>query len=197
MVKIPDQKTMTPEIEQLMRCVEQRYGNLLRTTTDFEVFSMHLKRTTASELSPSTLKRMWGYVADDHHPRRSTLDVLAKYAGHGSFDDFVQWLRNQQTDNSEYINLEQIVSSDLAVGDSVRIGWSPDRMLLLSYLGANRYEVVEACNSKIVVGDTFEAGCFIKYQPLLLPCILREGQRTPPFLAGRDGGLTVLTKLSV
>lgn len=183
-----------PEIEQLMRCVEKKYGSILCTTTDFEVFSLHLKRNAGFELSPSTLKRMWGYVSDVHSPRRNTLDVLAKYVGHDSYITFLQWLKKQNPSNSEYIDMEQIVSKDLCVGDTVRIGWSPDRVLLLSYKGDGRYEVIEAENSKIIVGDEFEAGCFVKSQPLLLPYILRQGQRTPPFLAGRDGGLTVLIK---
>lgn len=186
---------MLPEIEQLMRCVELRYGSLLSTTTDFEVFSMHLKRTTSAELSASTLKRLWGYVSDGHQPRRTTLDILARYAGHESYAAFLQWLKAQRTDNSEFVDMEQIVSTQLAVGSHVRIGWSPDRLLLLSYRGDNLYEVIEASNSKIHAGDAFYAGCFIKHQPLLLPYLLRHGQHTPPFLAGREGGLTVLEKL--
>ena len=183
-----------PEIEQLMRCVEQRYGKMLNTTTDFEEFSYNIKRKNCLELSSSTLKRLWGYVSDDHKPRMSTLDTLAKYLGHASYADFAQWLKNQSIDNSEYMNMEQILSDSLAVGDTIRIGWSPDRMLLLSYLGNANYEVVAAENSKILVGDKFEVGCFVKHQPLLLPYIMREGQKTPPFLAGRDGGLTILLK---
>lgn len=184
-----------PEIEQLMRSVEKRYGSMLNTTTDFEVFSLQLKRSTGHELSASTLKRIWGYVNDNHQPRLTTLDILAQYAGHASYADFKLWLKRQCPENSEFINIEQIISSDLSVGDSVRIGWSPDRMLLLSYLGNNGFEVIEAENSKVIVGDRFEVGCIIKHQPLLLPYILRQGQRTPPFLAGRDGGITVLATL--
>ena len=186
--------TEKPEIEQLMRCVEQRYGHVLNTTTDFEVFSLHLKRKKGLDLSTSTLKRLWGYVGGDHKPRQGTLDVLAQYVGHGSFTDFIKWLREQCPDNSCYVDIEQIVSSELTQGDVVRIGWSPDRQLMLTYLGDGFYEVIEAHNSKIIVGDRFEAGCFVKHQQLLLPYIMRHGQKTPPFVAGRDGGLTVLVK---
>lgn len=35
-------------------------------------------------------------------------------------------------------------------------------------------------------------GCFIKEQPLYLPFIERDGCRTAPFVAGRNGGLTII-----
>lgn len=185
-----------PEIEQLLRSVERQYGKVLSTTTDFEVFSLHLKRTNGKELSASTLKRLWGYVSDDHQPRTSTLDILSQYAGHDTFRDFIAWLKENTTDNSEYLDMHQIISPRLSPGDRIRIGWSPDRLLLLTYLGNNSFEVLEAENSKIHVGDQFAVGCFIQGQPLIIPYIIRNGQHTPPFLAGREGGLTVLKRLT-
>lgn len=188
--------TNKPEIEQLLRSVERQYGNVLSTTTDFEVFSLHLKRTNGKELSASTLKRLWGYVSDDHQPRTSTLNILSQYAGHNTFQDFTVWLKKHMPDNSEYLDMQQIISPQLSLGDRIRIGWSPDRLLLLSYLGNNTFEVLEAENSKIHIGDQFAVGCFIQGQPLLIPFIVRNGQHTPPFLAGREGGLTILKRLT-
>lgn len=188
--------TDKPEIEQLLRSVEHQYGKVLSTTTDFEEFSLHLKRTSNKELSASTLKRLWGYVNDDHQPRTTTLDILSQYAGHSTFHDFTVWLKENLSDNSEYLDMQQIISPQLSLGDRIKIGWSPDRLLLLSYIGNNSFEVIEAENSKIRVGDQFAVGCFIQGQPLIIPYIIRNGQHTPPFLAGRNGGLTVLKRLS-
>lgn len=36
-----------PEIEELKSLVEQKYGKLLATTTDFEGFTLHLEKATA------------------------------------------------------------------------------------------------------------------------------------------------------
>ena len=58
-----------PEIEELKSLVEQKYGKLLATTTDFEVFTLQLEKATGKSVSASTLKRLYGYVGDSHKPR--------------------------------------------------------------------------------------------------------------------------------
>ena len=181
----------TPEIEELKRIVEQRYGKRLLTTTDFEEFSLHLQNKYRLAVSSSTLKRLYGYVGDMHKPRVATLDQLAVYIGHRNYTAFVEWLKTTSRYNSSFFNASQVLSSSLAVGDMVEIGWAPNRMLLLEYLGDSTYRVVESHNSKMQLGDTFTTGCFIIGYPLYLPHISRDGELTPAFVAGRNGGLTV------
>lgn len=69
----------TPEIEELKSLVEQKYGKILATTTDFEEFSLYLEKKASGTISPSTLKRLYGYVSDNHKPRMVTLDILSQY----------------------------------------------------------------------------------------------------------------------
>lgn len=54
--------TFKPEIQELLKAVEKKYSQNLRTTTDFDVFSLHLKLQLDVSISTSTLKRLWGYV---------------------------------------------------------------------------------------------------------------------------------------
>ena len=166
----------TPEIEELKSLVEQKYGKILATTTDFEEFSLYLEKETRGTISPSTLKRLYGYVSDNHKPRMVTLDILSQYIGHRNYMEFTQ-----------------LVSSDLQEGTLVSIGWSPNRLLQLRYLGESTYEIEKSENSKLQPGDRFVTGCFIKEQPLYLPYIERGGERTASFVAGRNGGLTVIS----
>lgn len=182
----------TPEIEELKLLVERRYGRVLGTTTDFEEFSLHVCRRAGMRLSASTLKRLWGYVGDTHKPRTCTLDVLARYVGHKDFAAFKSWLKTSVRYNSSFFDACQLTSSGLRPGAEVEIGWSPNRLLRLAYLGGGVYEVAASANSKLRQGDRFVAGCFIKQQPLYLPYVERDGGRTAPFVAGRNGGLTII-----
>ena len=186
----------TPEIEELKTLVEKKYRRRLSTTTDFEEFSIELKRKTTKELSSSTLKRIWGYVNDSHKTRKYTLDILANYVGHDSYDAYTAWLKTSTRYNSSFFNACQILSSELDQGQFIEIGWRPNRILKLRYLGSSRYEVTESKNSKILPGDRFVTGCFIKGQPLILPFIERNGEKTPPFVAGRNSGLNMLVILT-
>ena len=39
---------------------------------------LFLEKHTGGKVSPSTLKRLYGYVSDNHKPRMVTLDILAQ-----------------------------------------------------------------------------------------------------------------------
>lgn len=186
----------TPEIEELKRLVEEHYGKRLTTTTDFEEFSVILQLRHDISVSSSTLKRLYGYVSDSHKPRMLTLDSLSAYIGHKDYSSFLLWLKKSTHYNSSFFDAGQLVSSDLEQGDMVEIGWAPNRLLRLEYLGESTYHVLEAQNSKVEADDRFITGCFIKGQPLFLPFIERNGERTPPFVAGRNGGLSIVRKIS-
>ena len=182
----------TPEIEELKSLVEQKFEKILSTTTDFEEFSYYLEKEVGTRVSASTLKRLYGYVSDEHKPRMVTLDALAKYIGHKNYMAFCQWLKTSTKYNSSFFKANQLVSSDLTEGAQIAIGWSPNRVLQLRYLGNSTYEIEASENSKLKQGDRFVTGCFIKEQPLFLPYIERDGERTASFVAGRNGGLTMI-----
>ena len=56
----PRIKNMEIELNELKHRVEELYGKLLLTSTDFDEFSVILKLTYNSEISTSTLKRLGG-----------------------------------------------------------------------------------------------------------------------------------------
>lgn len=151
-----------------------------------------LKNKYNANVSTSTLKRLYDYVGDEHKPRMTTLNALSRYIGHPDFSGFVAWLKTSPCYNSSFFNADQLMSSDLRCGDEVEIGWSPNRMVRLEYLGNSRYTVIESRNSKMLFGNIFVTGCFIAGQPLYLPFLERDGERTPPFVAGRNGGLSIV-----
>ena len=184
-----------PEIAELLLLVEKKYSKVLRTTTDFDVFLLYLKSELNELISTSTLKRLWGYVNDLHKPRKQTLDVLARFLDFDNFDLFCSWLKTSPSYNSSYFTTKQVIVSDLKPGMLLEIGWSPNRYILLQYKGESNFEVVKSEQSKLSIGDSFEVTSFMLGQPLLLPYVVRNGERTPPFIAGRNGGLTILNCL--
>lgn len=184
-----------PEIAELLLQVEKAYAKPLNSSTDFEELSIQLKYKLGMSLSSSTLKRLWGYVNDAHSPRPQTLDVLARYLGHANFKDFCMWLKHTTAYNSSFFSAKRILVEDLNPGMEVEIGWSPNRYLRLRYKGDGLFEVREAKESKLVRGDLFQAVSFLMGQPLFLPYVERGGKRLSPFIAGRNGGLTMLNSV--
>ena len=74
--------THDTHIDQLRRAVEQKAGRKMSTPRDFDLLSDRLFDECHEMLSPSTLKRIWGYVQSGGRPRLSSLSLLARYVGY-------------------------------------------------------------------------------------------------------------------
>ena len=182
----------TPEILALMTAVEERFERRPETSTQFIALSYAIESATGEHLSASTLKRLWGYVSSTPAPRISTLDVLSVYVGQRSFRSFCDSLRAGKEDSSAFFQTSYLIPEELTPGTLVELGWEPDRLIRVEYLGNNRFRVFENRNSKLQVGDEFEAASFMTGYPLCLSGVLRGGQWTSPFIGGKNGGLTIV-----
>lgn len=104
-----------PQINFLLKEVEIYHKRPILTTTDFEALSTIIEHEINEYISASTLKRLWGYVSDKHKPRVYTLNVLAKYIGYESFQQFCDKLIDEKAINSQFFNTKQVLSSQLTI----------------------------------------------------------------------------------
>lgn len=176
------------EIAFLKQAVERKFGSCPATTSAF----VRLSEEMEEPVSPSTLKRLWGYVGMRVEPRKGTLDLLARYAGFRDYRAFCEDLQSSQMASSGYFNASRLDASSLQTGDTFSIGWRPNRIMTLKYLGARRFRVIASDHSKLEVGDEFELSSIVKGFPLILPEVIRDGKRLPTFIAGRDGGIVFI-----
>ena len=181
-----------PELGYLLTEIEKKYGRRVATSTDFECLAADIQDKTKSIISASTLKRMWGYVTLCPQPRIATLDTLSRYLGFASFSAFCEDLAKRNIVESGFFTTRSVAVSDLNTGDRVLIGWAPDRLVALNYLGNFSFEVVESHNSKLMPGDRFELSSIIVGYPLYIARILRGGEYTPSYAAGKNGGINIL-----
>lgn len=181
-----------PELSYLLTEVEKRYGRRLATSSDFEALSVIIEHESGDVISASTLKRLWGYVTMKPVPRQSTLDVLSRYVGNKNFYSFCQHIKNDNLFESRFFSTKSVLASDLNPGAILIIGWAPDRLVQLEYLGGGEFVVKKSENSKLLENDRFMATCFYIGYPLLIPRILRGGEYTPSYIAGATEGLNRL-----
>ncbi|MBR5036428.1 MAG: hypothetical protein IKX69_04500 [Prevotella sp.] len=74
---------------QLRKEVERVLGRTLKTPKDFNALSQSVFEKTHEQVSASTLKRFWGYQHDaGNEPRKSTLDILARFVDYPDFAAF-------------------------------------------------------------------------------------------------------------
>ena len=174
------------ELQFLKDEVARTFGSRLKTATDFDTLSESIEARIGSLLSASTLKRLWGYVQPQIKPRMSTLDLLARYCGRGSYAALCAELR----DTSGFISANRIEITSLKPGVQIQLQWMPDRVVRIKYLGLRRFCVLDGGTSKLREGDEFEVSSFLTGHPLYLDAIIRNGKQLQPYVAGRSGGLT-------
>lgn len=72
------------------------------------------------------------------------------------------------------------------------LGWAPNRVVELNYLGDFQFEVTANENSQLLPGDRFELSNVILEYPLVISRILRDGEYTPSYIAGQQGGINLM-----
>ncbi|MBR5467391.1 MAG: hypothetical protein IKU79_08345 [Bacteroidaceae bacterium] len=189
-------KSNIPQIATLRREVEGRFGLRLQTHTHFVSLAETIEKDLREHLSPTTLERVWGY-STRHYDTVSlrTLDVLAKYAGREGWEKFCVELKQSETTESDFFSEGIMEVASLNEGIRLRLGWQPDRMCEVRYLGNNRFVVESVTNGSLRVGDTFSCLQLQVGKLLYMDCFLREGE-TPEavqrYAVGRENGLTLL-----
>lgn len=191
-------KSNIPQILMLRREVERRYGKALKVHSDFLVLVEAIEKEQRQHISESTLERVWGYSTRGYDSISiRTLDVLSQYARGLDWDSFCDAIKNESDCESELLGVPAIFVANLSVGDLIRIGWFPDRMCVVRYLGNNRF-VAELCvNSTMQPGDSFSCLHFYLGRELVMSQFQRKGESPTSscYVVGQRNGLTLLEYL--
>lgn len=172
--------------------VERTFGRQLTEAGDFEQLSHQIFSHTRESLSPTTLKRLWGYLKNEEvETRRHTHDVLAKFVGFHSYEDFCNHADQLDEVQSGIKTEERINTEELKSGQRLVITWRPDRRIVVKHLGYSRFEIIEAENTKLCVGDTFRCHLMIQHEPLYLDEVVHQGMPPMVYVAGQRDGVIV------
>ena len=177
--------------------VEEVYGQPLQTHNGFLSLVDAVETMLREHLSESTLERLWGYsTRGTEAVSLRTLDVLSRYVGASSWKDFCSGLKASSSVESEEFIGESVVSTRLEPGSRLQLGWLPDRLVTVTYIGHNRFVVEESLNSSLQPGDSFECLQIQVGRPLYLDRFRRAGSTAESrYVAGERHGLTSVKAL--
>lgn len=184
-----------PQIVALRERVEACFGKSLIVHSDFLDLVAVIEKSQRQHISESTLERVWGYSTRGYDTvSLRTLDVLAQYVGIRNWGEFCNTLQNESQEESELFNTSSITTSDLQVDTLIRIGWQPNRICEIRYLGENRFIAEKCKNSTMKEGDTFLCLQFTLGKELQLSNFCRKGATSSAqtYIVGRKHGLTIL-----
>jgi hypothetical protein len=185
-----------PQIAALRKEVGERFGGPLTTHVHFVSLTDAIEMELREHISPTTLERVWGYSTRHYDTvSRRTLDVLARYAGLGSWEDFCARLKDEASSESDFFTDGIMAVSALKEGTRLRLGWQPDRVCEVRYMGNDRFVVESVTNGSLCVGDTFSCMQLQLGRLMYMDCFQRAGE-TPAenqrYAVGRENGLTLL-----
>ena len=186
-------KKTSPEIHELKKQVEGRLNRKMKTPSDFIFLSGVIWERTHETMSPTTLKRLWGYIDGADETRSSTLDILSRTLGFSDWDDFLRHL--DTGGNSSPVQSPHLYARDLAPGDRLFVSWKPDRRCTFRYLGDSQFIVEKAEYAKLKEGNTFSASLFILGEPLYLSELVQGNNPPVAFVIGNKDGLCELELL--
>ena len=177
--------------EKLKEYVENVAGFRLCTPKDFKNLAQSVFNETGSMLSPTTLKRLWGYLQEKEQqtPRMTTLDILSKYIGYMDFATFCKFQQIDGESESDFLGNNCLQTKSLLKGDRVKLMWQPDRCVAVQYIELCMFKVIESRNSKLSADDIFICERIIENQPLILSNLIHENGDPINYICGKKGGV--------
>ena len=175
--------------DKIRQKILEKFNSPLKYPQQCEALAMAIQEATGQTLGTTTLKRMLGFVSGAAHPRPSSLDIIAQYLGYPDYNMLAKDL-GEDAGISEFRAVESIDSAVLEPGEQIQITYNPNRVLVLSYIGDNKYVVNESRGSKLLKGDKLTiAGFYVGFE-LLVSDVERGGCHLGSYQAAKQGGLT-------
>lgn len=143
----------TQNIESLKEHVAKVFGRTLDSPSDYDAMSLSIRERTGEYISPTTLKRLFGYVKPATVPRPSTLSVLSRYAGYAGWSDFCQSLevRNSDSENPELAPAEDLTTETVGPKPESLMQKTAHEPARVSMNGGRRKSVVAISVSAAVI----------------------------------------------
>ena len=172
----------------IRKLLQERCGRELRLSSDCDFLALDIESQTGEHVGVNTMKRLLGFIADERHPRTSTLDLVARYLG---YESWAVLTTLDDRSNSSFTPTDgELRSTDLPEGAKVEIAYLPDRRVLMEHRGGGLFVVLSSANSKLEVGDELTIQHFVRGYPLLVADVIRNGRSMGSFTAGKTNGLT-------
>lgn len=173
--------------------IEVRFGQAIRYSKDCEALAGDISHNTGYTVSGSTIKRLMGFVKGIQEPRLYTLDAIAEYLGHPSFEDLIKEF--DTSSYSDFVEIESLGLADIKVNEHIKFTYQPNREITVKYLKENSFEIIEVVNSKLQEGDIINFNQIVLSHPLFIKDVIRKQNSLGQYIAGKISGITSIEKI--
>lgn len=197
-------------LQKLRDDVESFFATPMQTRRDFDRLALAVTERTGESVSPTTLRRFWGYQEQEggYTVSTHTITMLCRLVGARSLEEYEARIRQDATadadgagkpasENSAFINGDEVLETDMLIfGDRIVLSWAPNRRVEVEYQGREVFRVISSENSKLRPADTFHTRQFVNGEPLYCRSLVRCGVATSDYYCGKQGGIHFTKKQS-
>ncbi len=182
------EKFDTDALQRLRKDIELHLCRSFSTPADFIFLSDRLLEDNCGYVSPTTLKRVWGYISDkgeQYVPSNFTRRALCKLIGYKDWNDYKENYSSIQS--REYAG-EFLETIHMPLNTELTLFWQPNRRIRLRHIKPSLFSVLENENSSLKIGDVAECHCFTQYAPAFFR-IFRQESLPISYVAGSATGI--------
>lgn len=187
----------TPQIIALRNEVERIFGKIT-SHSYLQKLSEEIEYKCKEHVSVSTLERLWNYSTRNvNNISVRILDIISCFVGAENWEHFCQEQQKNGNKESELFESKNAINCDnLKKGTLIKLGWAPDRICEIEYIGDNRFIATHTQNSSIKPGDSFKCLQMEQGRELYMDCFTREGEEmnnsTARYVVGQSSGITII-----
>ena len=187
----------TPQIIALRNEVERIFGKIT-SHSYLQKLSEEIEYKCKEHVSVSTLERLWNYSTRNvNNISVRILDIISRFVDAENWEHFCQEQQKNGNKESKLFESKNAINCDkLEKGTLIKLGWAPDRICEIEYIGDNRFIATHTQNSSIKPGDSFKCLQMEQGRELYMDCFTRKGEdmnnSTARYVVGQSNGITII-----
>lgn len=170
--------------------IQERFGREIRYPKDCELLATHITQACKTQVSASTVKRLYGFVKGIREPRLHTLDIVAEYVGHKTWTQLLTSM--DKTGEPPTIKIERLKPEQVKRGQTVQLVYEPGKQVEIKRTGGI-YKIVVSNDRRLQLNDEVEFRLIELHYPLILT-VTREGRSLGKVQVAMVSGITEIRK---
>lgn len=179
--------------ELIKKKIEQKLGQPIRYSKDCDVLAASILSVCKLRVSPSTIRRLYGFIQGNSNPRQHSLDVLSNYLGYQSYDELLNSFAPATKDAE--VHITELDVKKIKKGDKYILDFKPDKSITMQYLGKSEFEIITSKNSLLLPGDIFKVFQINLHHPLFILQVTRKGEKMGKLIEAKISGITSIRKI--
>ena len=172
--------------------IQARLGHAVRYPKDCDRLADHITEVCQAKISPSTLRRLMGFVDGMNEPRLYTLDVIAEYLGYKGWAELLASFEPAGGEPEPVI--ERLQPEQIKNGQIIQLTYEPCKVVEVRKVGET-LQVVSANEKRLLLNDEVRFRLLVLHYPLTFTHHFRDGSSLGKLQLATVSGITSIKRV--